>query len=116
MDSSAEPNAQTWRDLAIDLAAYTVSKDKFPDLAADAGMDEGITELLHLAKEKGWNAQMLQRIEEITRWACGSVLVGCRFCVLVAYRLPAFRFTGVCRASSLPSAICIRRIVHQISE
>ena len=36
----------------------------------------------------------------LKEWACGSVLVRCRFCVLVAYRLPAFRFTGVCRAPS----------------
>ena len=52
----------------------------------------------------------------LKEWACGSVLVRCRFCVLVDYRLQAFRFTGVCRAFIFALGHLTRRIVHQISE
>src|ERR1700680_1757428 len=46
----------------------------------------------------GYLKRVLVNGPHLKEWACGSVLVMCRFCVLVAYRLPAFRFTGVCRA------------------
>ena len=53
---------------------------------------------------------------QLKEWACGSVLVKCRFCVLVAYRLSGFSLYRGLPGASLPSAICTRRIVHQISE